>query len=249
MRRPILLDADDVPVLERDCARAGPDSRTLAFFTSDGTLVRTDLEGRDVRTICEAPSGRGGTWRENGTIVFAPTAGSPLFAVPATGGEPFQVTRIDRGRAHTEHRYPQFLPDGRHVLFTALPPADGQFESLVAELPGSAHDDPSILPSGRRIEAASSTPLYVDPGFLLLDRGGPVVARRFDLTTLEPVGPELPTGLTTDAPVGYAGSAAIAESASDVLVTLRAAEGCNSIHRRSGARRPSEGGGTSRRRS
>ena len=47
-------------------------------------------------------------------IVFAPLVPSGLFQIPATGGVPKPVTKPDTGQWH---RYPYFLPDGRHFLF------------------------------------------------------------------------------------------------------------------------------------
>jgi serine/threonine protein kinase len=50
-----------------------PDARTLAFF-ADGKLKKLELSGGPVQIICDAPSGRGGTWNKDGVIVFTPDA-------------------------------------------------------------------------------------------------------------------------------------------------------------------------------
>jgi serine/threonine protein kinase len=95
-----------------------PDGRFLAFF-ADGKLKKVDLAGGPVVTICEAERGVGGTWGRDGTILFAPTPSSPLFRVPSSGGKPAPVTKFDQKRPETMHRYPVFLPDGRHFLYAA----------------------------------------------------------------------------------------------------------------------------------
>jgi serine/threonine protein kinase len=93
-----------------------PDSRSIAFF-ADGKLKRIDLTGGAPLTICDAPVGRGGSWGPNGTIVFSPTFTEALLQVPATGGTPTPATKLSD--QYTTHRWPWFLPDGRHFLYLA----------------------------------------------------------------------------------------------------------------------------------
>ncbi len=96
-----------------------PDGRDLGFF-ADGKLKRVSTSpGGAVTTLCDAPRPRGGTWNRHGTIVFASGAHDPLRSIPATGGPPVAVTRLDAKRHEYSHRFPWFLPDGRHVLFLA----------------------------------------------------------------------------------------------------------------------------------
>src|SRR5262245_57300765 len=94
-----------------------PDSRAVGFF-ADGKLKRVDLAGGAPQVLADAPQGRGGTWNSDGVIVFTPTAGptAVLMRVMATGGIPVPVTQLAAGQGNS-HRWPQFLPDGRRVLF------------------------------------------------------------------------------------------------------------------------------------
>src|SRR5436190_13568983 len=55
-------------------------------------------------------------WGPDGTILFAPNAGSPLQRVAATGGTPSAITKLDATHRDLSHRWPHFLPDGRHYL-------------------------------------------------------------------------------------------------------------------------------------
>ena len=72
-----------------------------------------------IQTICDAEAGGGGSWGPDGTILFAPTSASALYRVSASGGQPVAVTKLDASRHETYHRYPFFLPDGRHFLYMA----------------------------------------------------------------------------------------------------------------------------------
>ena len=67
--------------------------------------------------LCDAPNGRGGTWNRNGVILFTPDGFGGLFRVPSSGGSPVEMTKLEASRAETSHRWPVFLPDGKHFLF------------------------------------------------------------------------------------------------------------------------------------
>ena len=95
-----------------------PDGRFVAFF-SDGKLKKVDSAGGMIQTICDAEAGGGGSWGPDGTILFAPSTASALYRVSASGGQPVAVTKLDASRHETYHRYPFFLPDGRHFLYVA----------------------------------------------------------------------------------------------------------------------------------
>ena len=93
-----------------------PDNRAIGFF-ADSKLKRLDLAGGAPQVLADAIVPRGGTWNRDGIIVFAPLNTGGLMRVGATGGTPVPVTRPAAGQG--SHRWPQFLPDGRRVLFLA----------------------------------------------------------------------------------------------------------------------------------
>ena len=62
---------------------------------------------------------RGGSWGPDDTIVFATTASKGLRRVPAAGGEAQVLTKVDLAKGETNHWWPEILPDGKGVLFTA----------------------------------------------------------------------------------------------------------------------------------
>ena len=93
-----------------------PDSRSLGFFAR-GQLKRIDAEGGSPIDICEARVPRGASWGADGVIVFTPETTTGLYKVPASGGQPVAVTKLDALR--DSHRWPFFLPDGKHFLYYA----------------------------------------------------------------------------------------------------------------------------------
>ena len=94
-----------------------PDSRSIGFF-AEGKLKRIDVAGGLPQLVANALHGSGGTWNREGVIVFSPAMGTPLFRVPASGGESVAVTRVDPP-LQTQHSFPHFLPDGRQILFSS----------------------------------------------------------------------------------------------------------------------------------
>ena len=106
-----------------------PDSRAVGFFADD-KLKRIDLNAGSALTLCDAPSGRGGTWSAQGVILFTPSVLGGLQQVPAGGGSPTEVTTT-AGTPYTSHRWPQFLPDGRHFLYLGVQQEDGRDQSAV----------------------------------------------------------------------------------------------------------------------
>jgi serine/threonine protein kinase/Tol biopolymer transport system component len=94
-----------------------PDSRFLGFF-ADGKLKKVEVSGGPPITLCEAPNDRGGTWSQDGVIVFIGTYPGALQKVSASGGVPTAATTLSQGEI--AHVRPIFLPDGRHFLYRAF---------------------------------------------------------------------------------------------------------------------------------
>ena len=93
-----------------------PDGRSIGFF-ADGKLKSTALSGGVPIALAEASNPRGASWGEDGTIVAALTNTSALYRIPAAGGAPQPLTQLRDGEV--THRWPQVLPGGQSVLFTA----------------------------------------------------------------------------------------------------------------------------------
>jgi Tol biopolymer transport system component len=95
-----------------------PDSRSVGFFTPS-KLKRIEVAGGQPTTLCDTNLGRGASWGPNGTIVFAPFYNAGIFQVSSSGGTPTPITKVDNVTA-TSHRWPNFLPDGKHFLYLAV---------------------------------------------------------------------------------------------------------------------------------
>jgi hypothetical protein len=93
-----------------------PDSRFVGFF-AEGKLKRVDVASGLPTVICNVGSGRGGTWNEDGTILFNSVNDGPLMRVPARGGTPVPTTEVDTAHKEDSHRFPYFLPGGRRFLY------------------------------------------------------------------------------------------------------------------------------------
>lgn len=161
-----------------------PDSRALGFF-ANGKLNRIEVAGGAPQAICAAPAGRGGSWNKDGIIVFNPRAGGPLYRIAASGGEMTAVTVLDSARGEAAHRFPCFLPDGRHFLYVTLPARDGNYETRVGSI-GSEHTAPLLKASGAAI--------FAPPDHVLFARQGVLMAQRFDARRRRLVGDPMATG-------------------------------------------------------
>jgi eukaryotic-like serine/threonine-protein kinase len=149
-----------------------PDSRSIGFF-ANGKLKKVDVSGGSAQVLCDAPNGRGGAWNREGTIVFAPEVFLGLYRVSSAGGTPTEITKPDESRSESSHRWPVFLPDGRHFLYLATN-FSGAFEKKAIFL-GSLDSAEKRL-----IVSTTSNAAYAIPGYLLYLRDNVLVAQRFD---------------------------------------------------------------------
>ncbi len=161
-----------------------PDGQSLGFF-ADGKLKTIDLRGGAPRVIADAPSGRGGSWGRDGTILFAPNISSPIHRIASTGGHAEPVSTYDP-QTEVTHRWPVFLPDGRHFLYLSRARAAGRSEVGRLMLATIGEAEPVLL-----IDDASNA-LYVEPGYLLYGRAGNLYAWRFNPGSLRLEGEPVP---------------------------------------------------------
>ena len=105
-----------------------PDGSALGFFTSSD-LRRIGVSGGPAAVIARAPDPRGGTWGPDGAIVFTPNSVGPLYLVNAAGGMPRPLTTLADGEP--SHRWPEFLPDGRTLLYFGSGRSPGAYVTTV----------------------------------------------------------------------------------------------------------------------
>jgi eukaryotic-like serine/threonine-protein kinase len=158
------------------------DSREIGFF-ADGKLKKISADGGPPQTLCDAANGRGGTWNKDGMIVFAPATTQPLSSISAGGGTPAPASKLNPSQEENSHRWPSFLPDGKHFLYWARS-ARGGAESIVylGEL-GSLQ--------ARVILKNESTAAYASDHLLFL-RDQTLLAQPFNPTRMELSGDAVP---------------------------------------------------------
>jgi len=157
-----------------------PDNRFIGFF-ADGKLKRIAGEGGPALTLADAPDGRGGTWNNDGVIVYAPNYVGPLYKIPARGGAPVPVTQLEKTHNEGTHRYPHFLPDGRHFLYLIRSTGAGMGREpgvFVGSL--DATTKKKLLPFASDVMYAGGHLVFVQETALM--------AQRFDAARLELLG-------------------------------------------------------------
>ena len=161
-----------------------PDSRFLAFF-ADGKLKKIDTAGGPPVTLCETdPPGnaRGGTWSKNDVILFAPNPRTGLLRIPASGGDATPVV--------APGRFPWFLPDGHHFLYTRALTREGRAALYFADLDSKPQ---------KQVLVADSNAVDALPGYVLFLREGTLMAQPFDAGTGKTAGEAVPIAEQVDA--------------------------------------------------
>ena len=166
-----------------------PDGTQIGFF-SQGKLKLVAAGGGPATAIAEAPDARGGTWGRDGTIVFAPDVRGTLVRVSASGGAvtPLQLPRTGAGDRDSL-RYPVFLPDSNHFIYTI----EAQTREGEGTYVGSLNGDPPVrilpdLSATRFVPSSGSN----TAGFILFRRQTTLMAQAFDSASLKTTGEAFP---------------------------------------------------------
>jgi serine/threonine protein kinase len=157
-----------------------PDSRVIGFF-ADGRLKRIAASGGSIDTLAPAATGRGGSWAGE-TMIFAPTPGSALYQIPASGGEVKPLTQLNVDRGDTSHRLPVFLPDGRHFLAFVQGISEGA-NILLGSIDGTEN---------RMVLSADGGVSFAPPDTVLFVRDRALRAQRMDMKTFRMIGEPTP---------------------------------------------------------
>jgi len=164
-----------------------PGMHTASFFSPDGQWLafatvkkvqKMALAGDQLLDVCSLPDiGLAGTWARDGNLYFG-IAGRGISRVPASGGVPEQVTNLESGEQ--EHDWPQLLPKGEDLLFTARRRTLG--DATVVQ---------SLETGKRRILVENATRgMWIPTGHLLFFRANALWAVPFDLGRMQISGPE-----------------------------------------------------------
>jgi Tol biopolymer transport system component len=149
-----------------------PDGRWLGFF-AEGKLKKILVAGGPVQVLADVADAFGGSWGTDDSLIFAKLSSS-IFRVSSGGGIVTVVTKVDS--IQKAHRWPQFLPDGRHFLFH-VQGSDPEHRGIYAgSLDGGA---PKFL------VRTKSSAVYASPGYLLYVDGDTLLGQAFDAAHLE----------------------------------------------------------------
>ena len=186
-----------------------PDGEWIAFTVPGDSLKIISIRGGHPQTLCPIGSNPyGGSWSEKGTIVFS-GSNTGLFRIPATGGEPEVVTRLEAGEQG--HRWPAFLPGGETVLMTRRTQGPS-FQETRIEL--------VQLVDGRRqvLQGEGAYHGQYASGHFVFMRDTTLFAAPFDLKSRTQTGPPVPVLQNVLGSVGNLGVGQYAFSARGILI-------------------------------
>ena len=164
-----------------------PDGQWIGFF-AEGKLKKISVQGGAAVALCDASNDRGGSWGDDGTIVFAPNNTVPLSKVSSAGGTPQPLITLDKQASEATQRWPQVLPGSKAVLFTSNAVGGG--------IAGFEDSDIVVYStvSGQRktLQRGGFYARYLSSGHLVYMHEGTLFAVPFDVKRLEVTGQPAP---------------------------------------------------------
>jgi len=209
------LESVQLPGTEdADAPFFSPDGEWIGF-SAEGKLKKVSVLGGPPATLCDAASMRGATWGTDGTIVFTPSREGGLMRVSDAGGDPEPLTLLENADGTKEdqtHRWPQYLPGNRAVIFTANV---GSTNFSTAEVAVYRFEDSSV----KTLVKDATFGRFVPPGLLVYARESTLFAARFDPQKLEITGPAVPVLEGVSGTISW-GSIQMASSETGTLVYI-----------------------------
>jgi serine/threonine-protein kinase len=194
-----------------------PNGNAIAFF-SGGAIWRTATTAASSdmapRRIADAPTAAaGGTWTDDGRIIFAPLEGDGLMAVSDAGGAAKALTTLNQRSGELEHGWPHALPSGA-ILFTVSERGrDPHLETISAAGERKRQPVPAV-----------GQAQFVSSGHLVYSYLGNLLAVAFDVDKLQTRG--VPTavakGVQTISGFGNLGRSGFSVSRTGTLAWLPA---------------------------
>jgi serine/threonine protein kinase/Tol biopolymer transport system component len=208
------LDSSQLERLPGTEGMRGPfwsaDGKSIGFF-ADGKLKAIPAAGGPPQVLCDgAGLGAGATWNRDGVILFNGGSDPSIRRVDAAGGACTAVTKPD---GDSRHRYPAFLPDGKHFVYMVSNGDEATRGVYVASIDN---------PERRRLFADESSAIFAPStigkkyGYLLFLRANELMAQPFSAETFELAGDVFPVGAGPG--IDSTGQVAAAVSAGGILV-------------------------------
>jgi len=152
-------------------AAFAPDGQSIAFVAAR-KLRTVSLSGGAPLTLRDRVDGAGVNWSADQSILYNPGTATGIWRIPTAGGVAVAVTQP--GPKDNEQRFPEVLPNGKGLLFSAL---------------GGVTDDQIYVESLRTHErhalVKGFAPHYLPTGHLVFVQGGTLFAVAFDAETFE----------------------------------------------------------------
>jgi len=162
-----------------------PDSRFIGFFVP-GKMKKVLATGGPPFVVCDAPNGRGASWNNEDVIIFSPKFDrTGISRVSASGGPVSVILKVDSTKNMSNARWPQFLPDGKHFIYTT------QASKRTSEFSGQVYVA-SVDGSVDKLLMDLSTNVEYREGKLLYARQEALVEQNFDTGSLEFTGDPVP---------------------------------------------------------
>jgi eukaryotic-like serine/threonine-protein kinase len=189
-----------------------PDSEFVGFWAG-AKLKKVHRTGGIPEVIYGVPEIAQGTWGPDGTILFAKAVNSPIFRVPAAGGDATPVTSLLPGQV--SQMWVQFLPDGKHFMYlarTTLTSADPGAKIYAQSLDGG----PPVLLLANQSRAVAV------PDYLLFAQGQKLFAQRMDWEALRQIDKPVLVTRNVAASPAYLGTSEFTASQNGALIYGRA---------------------------
>ncbi|MBW3563816.1 MAG: protein kinase [Acidobacteria bacterium] len=172
---------------------AGSQGASQPFFSPDGNWIgyftrhqmwKLAVAGGVPVPVAKVAYARGGSWGDDGSIVYAPFYYSALMRISADHGTPEPVTELREAEGERNHRWPQMLPGSRSFIYTIGFGESFDEGVIVAQTFGS--DERHVLVRG------GFGARYLSSGHLVYMRKNSLYAVEFDPESLEVRGDSIP---------------------------------------------------------
>ncbi len=134
-----------------------PDGRWIAFYAKGG-LFKIGLDGGAPVRLADSSSHHGGSWLDDGRIVFNRSWNGGLYVIPENGGDPVPLAQPKPPHEYA-YAWPYAVPGSRELLFSRW---GDTFDIVRLDL-GTLRQK-SIVKGWRRAE-------YVAPGYVVFGSG------------------------------------------------------------------------------
>lgn len=151
-------------------------SDSASLYFSDTAIIKTIPIGGGTARSTPARAAFGQTVNAHGTALIAPSNGGPIARVPLDTGTAEPITQLVA--PVIGHRYPSFLPDGRHFVFLATGPVDVQGVYLAATDSKDTH----------LVALGDTAAVFLPPDYVVFGRQDTLLAQQVDLRTGGPIG-------------------------------------------------------------